>query len=177
VASHVLVLGGQRSGKSRFAENLVAASSLERIYLATATAGDREMSERIARHRSRRDSGWRTIEEPLDIAARVASEAKAASAVLVECLTLWLSNLMAADRDVETAMMALLGALSAASGPVVLVSNEVGSGIVPENALARRYADALGVLNQRVAAAVDRVFLVVAGRPLLLQPAETEFRL
>ncbi len=123
-------------------------------------------------HRARRDGRWRTVEEPLDLAGALTREAVAGHAVLVECLTLWLSNLMGAGRDIDGETGRLLEALAGAGGPVVIVSNEVGSGIVPDNALARRYADALGALNQRVAAAVDRVVLVAAGQPLLLKPAQ-----
>lgn len=171
MAGPILVLGGQRSGKSRFAEGLIARSGLAPVYLATATAGDGEMTERIARHRERRGDGWRTVEEPLDLAGALAREAGDGKAVLVECLTLWLANLMSADRDLDAETAILVAALAAAKGPVVLVSNEVGGGIVPDNALARRYADALGTINQRVAEAAERVVLVAAGQPLLLKPA------
>ena len=171
MAGPILVLGGQRSGKSRFAEGLIARSGLAPVYLATATAGDGEMTERIARHRDRRGDGWRTVEEPLDLAGALAREAGDGKAVLVECLTLWLANLMGADRDLDAETAILVAALAAAKGPVVLVSNEVGGGIVPDNALARRYADALGTINQRVAEAAERVVLVAAGQPLLLKPA------
>ncbi len=171
MASHVLVVGGQRSGKSRFAEGLVAASGYVPVYLAVATAGDAEMAERIAAHRGRRQNGWRTVEEPLEIAAVLARESRADTVVLVECLTLWLSNLMGAARDIAAATDELIDALQRADGPVVLVSNEVGSGIMPDNALARRYADALGTLNQRVAAVATQVVLVAAGQPLILKPS------
>jgi adenosylcobinamide kinase / adenosylcobinamide-phosphate guanylyltransferase len=172
MATRVLVVGGQRSGKSRYAERLVAESGLARVYLAIATAGDGEMAERIDTHRRRRGGvTWRTIEEPLDIAAVLALESHPGTVVLVECLTLWLSNLMGAGRDIDIATDGLVTALEQAAGPVVLVSNEVGAGIMPDNALARRYADALGVLNQRIAAVATRVVLVVAGQPLLLKPS------
>ncbi len=177
-AARVLVVGGQRSGKSRFAERLVAASGRTPVYLAVATAGDGEMADRIAEHRRYRGEAWRTVEEPLDIAAVLAREARPGTVVLVECLTLWLSNLMGAGRAIDTATDGLIAALEQAAGPVVLVSNEVGGGIVPDNALARRYADALGVLNQQVAAVATRVVLVVAGQPLTLKPnPQTEFTL
>lgn len=169
--AHTLVLGGRRSGKSRYAEGLVTASDLSPIYLATAEAGDDEMAERIAGHRARRGDGWKTIEEPLDLAEALASAAGEGRMVLVDCLTLWLSNLMQAGRDIDDATGALLATLGAASGPVILVSNEVGSGIVPMNALARRYADAQGILNQRVAAAIPRVVLMAAGIPLQIKPS------
>jgi adenosylcobinamide kinase/adenosylcobinamide-phosphate guanylyltransferase len=170
-AGHVLVLGGQRSGKSRFAEELVAASGREAIYVATATAGDGEMAERIAHHRARRGAGWRTVEEPLALVDTLVTVTGPRRAVLVECLTLWVANLMAADRDLQAETGRLVAALGIVSGAVVLVSNEVGSGIIPDNALARRYADVQGTLNRRVAETVGRVILVAAGQPVLLKPA------
>jgi adenosylcobinamide kinase/adenosylcobinamide-phosphate guanylyltransferase len=170
-ATRVLVVGGQRSGKSRFAERLVADSGMAPVYVAVAAAGDGEMADRIAGHRDRRGDGWRTFEEPLDIAAVIARESRVDTAILVECLTLWLSNLMGANHDIDGATDRLIAALEEAAGPVVLVSNEVGSGIVPDNALARRYADALGILNQRIAAVATHVVLVVAGQPLVLKPS------
>lgn len=167
LAPATLVLGGARSGKSDFALGLVERHAGARVYLATAEAGDGEMAARIARHRRRRENGWSTLEEPLDLAAALASAGGAA--VLVDCLTLWVSNLMGAGRDVERAADALVAALPALTGPVVFVSNEVGSGIVPDNALARAFRDHAGAVNQRVAAAAARVYLVAAGLPLLLK--------
>ena len=120
---------------------------------------------------SYREAHWRTVEEPLDIAAAIARESTAGSVVLVECLTLWLSNLMGAGRAIEAETDGLIEALERAAGPVVLVSNEVGGGIMPDNALARRYVDALGTLNQRVAAVATEVVLVAAGQPLILKPS------
>jgi adenosylcobinamide kinase/adenosylcobinamide-phosphate guanylyltransferase len=169
--AHVLVLGGRRSGKSRFAEDLVLRSGLAPVYVATATVGDAEMAERIASHRSRRGEQWRTMEAPVLIADALAGVAVTGKAVLLDCLTLWLANLMEADLDIDAETASLIAVLEAASGPVVIVSNEVGSGIVPDNALARRYSDAHGILNQRVAAAVGRVVLMSAGLPLQLKPA------
>jgi adenosylcobinamide kinase/adenosylcobinamide-phosphate guanylyltransferase len=165
----VLVIGGQRSGKSRYAEELVIASGLSPVYLATAASGDGEMRERIALHRARRGEGWRTVEEPLDLAGALARESGEGFHVLVDCLTLWVSNLLAADRSVDEVVNRLLEALARVTGPVVLVSGEVGLGVIPDNALARRFADALGVVNQSVAAVVDRVVLVAAGLPLVLK--------
>ncbi|MCR4281604.1 MAG: bifunctional adenosylcobinamide kinase/adenosylcobinamide-phosphate guanylyltransferase [Bauldia sp.] len=167
--TRVLVIGGQRSGKSRYAEELVIAGGLAPVYLATGSAGDGEMGERIAAHRACRGEAWRTVEEPLDLAGALARESGPGFHVMVDCLTLWLTNLMGAERDVDDETDRLVSALARVAGPVVLVSNEVGSGIIPANALARRYADALGILNQRVAAAVDRVVLVTAGLPLTLK--------
>lgn len=167
---HVLVLGGQRSGKSRFAEDLVMRSGRRPVYIATATAGDEEMAERIAAHRRRRGGGWTTVEAPLDLGPAVATASDEAVAVLVDCLTLWLANIVFAERDIERDTQALLAAIAAAAGPIVLVSNEVGSGIIPDNRLARSYADALGILNQRVAEAVGRVVLMAAGQAIVVKP-------
>jgi adenosylcobinamide kinase/adenosylcobinamide-phosphate guanylyltransferase len=165
----ILVLGGQRSGKSRYAEGLVTASGLAPVYVAAATAGDDEMTARIAMHRARRNAAWRTVEEPIDLAGTLLRESGPGFHVLVECVTVWLSNVMAAERDVAAEIDGLVAALARVTGPVVLVSNEVGLGIVPDNALARRYADHLGILNQKVAAACDRVILMAAGLPLVLK--------
>ena len=164
-----LVLGGARSGKSAHAESLVEGVPGGRVYLATATAGDAEMTARIAEHRARRGDGWTTVEEPLDLAGALAENAIAGRTVLVDCLTLWLSNIMADERDVEAATDRLVEALAGAGGPIVLVSNEVGLGIVPDNALARAFRDHAGRLNQVVAAAADRVIFVAAGLPLTLK--------
>ena len=172
--SHTLVLGGQRSGKSRHAEQLVLASGKPSVYIATATAGDGEMAERIRQHRDRRGVAWQTVEEPLDLPGALLRAAGPGTAVLVDCLTLWLTNLIAADRSLDTDMEGLTAALAEVKGQVVIVTNEVGSGIIPDNALARRFADALGTLNQRVAAAVDRVVLVAAGIPLVVKSPERE---
>ena len=171
MTGHVLVLGGRRSGKSGFAEDLVLSSGHAPVYVATATPGAGEMSARIAAHRTRRGGEWRTVETPLLLADAIAGAAVAGSAVLVDCLTLWLANLMEAGYDVSVETAGLVAALDAATGPVVFVSNEVGAGIIPDNALARRYSDAHGILNQRIGAAVGRVVLVVAGQPLLLKPS------
>ncbi|WP_119681106.1 bifunctional adenosylcobinamide kinase/adenosylcobinamide-phosphate guanylyltransferase [Indioceanicola profundi] len=162
-----LVLGGARSGKSRHAETLIRALPSPWSYIATAQPFDAEMQERIARHQEDRSEGWITVEEPLDLAA--ALRAQAGGPVLVDCLTLWLSNLMLSERDPEMETGRLLAALDVVAGPVVLVSNEVGMGIVPDNALARAFRDAAGRLNQRVAAMADRVVLVVAGLPLTVK--------
>jgi adenosylcobinamide kinase/adenosylcobinamide-phosphate guanylyltransferase len=160
-----LVLGGARSGKSRYAEALVGAFAPPWLYVATAEARDDEMTARIAAHRARRGPDWRTIEAPRDVATVLAG-APGGSAMLVDCLTLWLSNLMLAEADIDAEIDRLDAALARAQVPVVLVSNEVGLGIVPGNALARRFRDAQGRLNQRVAARADRVVLMVAGLPL-----------
>jgi adenosylcobinamide kinase / adenosylcobinamide-phosphate guanylyltransferase len=172
MSPHILVLGGQRSGKSRFAEDLVTRSGRRPVYIATGAARDDEMTERIALHRARRGPEWTTVEAPLDLAGALAGEAGEGVAVLVDCLTLWLSNLIEAGRDVDRETEALIATLAETVAPVVLVSNEVGSGIIPVNALARRYADALGTLNQRVAAAVGRVVFMAAGQPVVVKPSQ-----
>lgn len=167
-----LVLGGARSGKSRYGEALIEASLApgdRAVYLATAEAGDAEMTARIAEHKQRRGRAWATVEEPLDLAGALNRHAGPESPVLVDCLTLWLSNVMAADRDAGAEIAGLIAAFSRAAGPVVLVSNEVGQGIVPENALARFFADNAGRMNQAVAAAAARVVLMSAGLPLVLK--------
>jgi adenosylcobinamide kinase/adenosylcobinamide-phosphate guanylyltransferase len=162
-----LVLGGARSGKSRYAESLVMALPSPWLYVATAEARDSEMAARVAVHQGRRGPDWTTVETPRDIAGALAANAN--TPALVDCLTLWLSNVLLADADVDAEIEHLDRALARAPAPVVLVANEVGSGIVPDNALGRRFRDLQGLLNQRIAARADRVFLVVAGLPLTLK--------
>ena len=169
-----LVLGGARSGKSSFAERLVRDSGLDRVYLATATAGDAEMRKRIAHHRAARGDGWRTVEEPLALVETLAREAAPDRAVLVDCLTLWLSNLMYAGRDVATESRRLADCLRHAPGPVVLVSNEVGLGLVPDTPLGRDFRDAQGRLNQITAVAVPAAVFIAAGLPLWLKHPNPE---
>ena len=173
VARLSLVLGGARSGKSRYAESLVAALpppwKAPWNYVATAEAGDSEMAERIAAHRARRGASWRTIEAPRDLTGSL--QRGRGTPVLIDCLTLWLSNLMLAGVDIDAEMEGLDVALSAAAAPIVMVANEVGSGIVPDHPLGRRFRDMQGVLNQRIAARADRVVLMVAGLPLALKGA------
>ncbi|NNG04628.1 MAG: bifunctional adenosylcobinamide kinase/adenosylcobinamide-phosphate guanylyltransferase [Inquilinus sp.] len=170
-----LVLGGARSGKSGYAEALVESRAGAFLYLATATAGDAEMAERIARHRERRGPRWATVEEPLALVETVRRLAGPGRTVLVDCLTLWLSNLMAAERDIDREIADLAAALPTLAGPVVLVSNEVGQGIVPDNPLARAFRDNAGRLNQAVAAMVPGVVFMAAGLPLILKsPPTTE---
>ena len=164
-----LVLGGARSGKSAFAEKLIADSGLAKIYLATATAGDDEMKARVAQHRAQRGEGWSTVEEPLALVDALMREATRGRAVLVDCLTLWLSNLMLAERDPEIEARRLTRFLGVAKYPIVFVSNEVGLGLVPETALGRRFRDAQGRLNQLVAASVPNVVFIAAGLPLWLK--------
>jgi len=139
------------------------------LYLATATAGDAEMADRIRQHQERRGECWITKEEPIDIAVTIAWDARPERVILVDCLTLWLSNLMEADQNIDHATLALVQALASARGPVILVSNEVGLGIVPDNELARRFMDCAGRLNQVVAGVADQVVFMAAGLPMFLK--------
>ena len=169
LAPITLVLGGARAGKSRYAEGLAEAAADSGTYCATAEAGDDEMRARIAAHRARRGTFWRTIETPLDLAGPLADETAPDRPMLIDCLTLWLSNLMLASRPLDGEFARLRAALREAAGPVVLVSNEVGLGIVPEAPLGRAFRDAAGTLNQEMAALADRVVFVAAGLPLMLK--------
>ncbi len=162
-----LVLGGARSGKSRQAEQVVADCPGPLFYLATGQAFDDEMRERVGAHRARRDGRWRTVEVPVHLAA--ALDQAGDRPVLVDCLTLWLSNLLLGEHDVGGAVSELMAALGRRPAPTVLVGSEVGMGIVPENALARRFRDEAGLLHQRIATVADRVVLVVAGLPLVVK--------
>ena len=160
------VLGGARSGKSRFAEDLLQRAARPWLYLATAEAGDEEMRQRIAHHRARRGEKWQTLEVPLDLAEAVGMRT---GALMIDCLTLWLSNMMLAQRDIDAECDRLIAALKTAPGPIIAVSNEVGLGIVPDTPLGRQFRDAQGRLNQRVAAIADHVVLMAAGLPLSLK--------
>jgi adenosylcobinamide kinase/adenosylcobinamide-phosphate guanylyltransferase len=171
----ILALGGARSGKSGFARRTAEATGLGLVLIATASALDAEMTARIAHHRQERSAGWRTLEEPLELAAMLAASAAPGSVVVVDCLTLWLTNVMLAGRDVEAATAGLADAVAACAGPVILVSNEVGQGIVPEAPLGRAFRDAQGQLNQAVAAVCSDVVLMVAGLPLRLKPEHNLF--
>ena len=163
-----LVLGGARSGKSAFAETL-ALEQGRGIYIATAERVDDEMTRRIEAHRARRDARWRTVEAPLELSAAIRQESTPHACLLADCLSVWLGNLMHHGRNVDAAREELLASLRAAAGPVVLVANEVGLGIVPDNAAARAFRDHAGRLNQALAAAATRVYFVAAGLPLLLK--------
>lgn len=165
----LFVLGGARSGKSRYAQAQLEALPGRLAFVATAQAFDAEMAERIALHRADRGPRWTTLEEPLDLPVAILTAAAQADGVLVDCLTLWLSNLMLEGRDVATAAADLCATVARCPVPLVLVANEVGMGIVPENALARRFRDEAGRLNQAVAAAAARVVLMAAGLPLALK--------
>jgi adenosylcobinamide kinase/adenosylcobinamide-phosphate guanylyltransferase len=164
-----LVLGGARSGKSRYAERLVLESGFAPVYVATAEALDAEMAERIAQHRTRRGARWRTIEEPRDLVGTLRRECNERRAVLVDCLTLWLTNLMVAKRPVRTEMARLVELLPSMRGALVLVSNEVGLGVVPTDAMARAFIDHAGWLHQRIAEEADDVVFMAAGLPLHLK--------
>jgi adenosylcobinamide kinase/adenosylcobinamide-phosphate guanylyltransferase len=166
---HELIFGGARSGKSALAVRLARSSGRAVTFVATAAAGDAEMTERIARHRAARPPTWRVVEAPTALAAALAAECAADRVVIVDCLTLWLANLMLAPAPLEGERAAFIDALPSLPGRVLLVANEVGQGIVPENALARRFRDEQGALNQAVAAACQRVTLVAAGIPLVLK--------
>jgi len=163
-----LVLGGARSGKSRHAEALLERLPPPWLYVATAEAWDEEMRQRIAQHRARRPAGWVTLEAPLALPEALATAPREAP-LLVDCLTLWLSNLMLGAHDLMAATAALEAALTAREGPVVLVANEVGLGIVPDNALARAFRDEAGRLNQRLALRAERVIFMVAGLPMTVK--------
>lgn len=163
------VLGGARSGKSSFAEKLVEGSKLQPVYLATGRAFDSEMEKRISIHRDRRGDHWQTLEEPLDLVGTLEKQSGMDRFVLVDCLTLWITNLMMAERDVMAETQRLVAALPSLSGPVVFVSNEVGLGIVPENAMAREFRDFAGFAHQAVAAVADEVYFLAAGLPLKMK--------
>jgi adenosylcobinamide kinase/adenosylcobinamide-phosphate guanylyltransferase len=163
-----LVLGGACSGKSRYAEGLVTAQPHPWIYIATAEAHDDEMAARIAAHQARRAAGWQTIEAPHELPEAL-RDAPEEAAVLVDCLTLWLSNVMHAKFDIDEITQRLEEALRARAGTTVLVSNEVGLSIVPDNALARSFRDAQGLLNQRLASVADPVVFMIAGLPLTVK--------
>jgi adenosylcobinamide kinase/adenosylcobinamide-phosphate guanylyltransferase len=163
-----LVLGGAASGKSAFAEALVTRTGRGRIYLATAQAFDDEMRTKIDRHQRMRGEGWRTLEAPLDL-GRALATISGDQAVLLDCATMWLSNQMLAENDLPQAEAELMAGLALCSAPVVIVSNEVGLSVVPENALARRFRQAQGELNQKLAAKAGLVVNVIAGLPQVLK--------
>lgn len=173
----VFVTGGARSGKSAAAVEAARTSGRPVSFVATATAGDDEMAERIARHQAERPADWTTIDAPVDLGSAVAGTDPAAC-VIVDCLSLWISNLLMADDELTVASLDravddLVMACRARSGPTIVVSNEVGSGVVPDNRLARAYRDLLGRANQRISRAADTAYLTVAGRLLPLhEPSE-----
>jgi adenosylcobinamide kinase/adenosylcobinamide-phosphate guanylyltransferase len=162
----LLVIGGARSGKSRYAQRRAEETGLAPIFIATAQAFDQEMAARIARHRADRSAAWETVEAPLDLPQALVAHAGPDRVLLVDCLTLWVTNLLLGGHDIPAATDELVRAVAAARGRLILVSNEVGWGIVPENALARQFRDEAGIVNQRIAEAVDEVRLVAAGLTL-----------
>lgn len=165
-----LILGGARAGKSTYAESLIDSSGAGRaLYIATAEPGDVEMATRIASHRSRRGEDWTTVEEPRELADTIAGNAMPGRPILIDCLTLWLSNIMHAGYDCDEALDRLIEALQKLPCATVMVSNEVGLGIVPDNKLAREFRDLAGRMNQRVAQRAERVVFVAAGLPLLMK--------
>ena len=167
----ILITGGARSGKSRYAEARVAAFPSPWAFLATAEAGDEEMAERILLHQTRRSQDWRTVEAPLALVDALRETASTSGAQMIDCLTLWLSNLMQAEHDVGAEIDRLCDYLTDTATPVVLVTNEVGMGIVPANALARRFRDEAGRMNQSVATVAQEVILMVSGYPTTVKPA------
>lgn len=164
-----LILGGARSGKSRYAQSLAEAFDGDLVFIATGEAFDDEMADRIDRHRADRGPRWQTVEAPLALGEAIRAHAAPDTLLLIDCLTLWVSNLMHAERDIVDATADLIAAMREAPGPVILVANEVGLGIVPDNALARRFRDEAGRVNQAVAAAANEVSFVAAGLPLRLK--------
>jgi adenosylcobinamide kinase/adenosylcobinamide-phosphate guanylyltransferase len=165
-----LVVGGCRSGKSSHALKLAEATTgLSRIFLATCVPLDNEMEDRVAKHKQERSSLWKAIDTPVDLSGAVAREHAGADVILIDCLTLWASNLMAEGRDTEAETEFLIRSLKGSTCPVYLVSNEVGQGIVPENELARAFRDAVGRINQLIASAADQVIWMVAGIPVVVK--------
>ena len=164
-----LVLGGARSGKSTFAEMLARDGGERSVYVATAEFMDDDMTRRVEIHRARRGRRWHTVEAPVELAGAIRRESALRVCLLVDCLTVWLGNLVYHGHDVDDAREALLDSLAASPGPVVLVANEVGLGVVPDNAMARAFRDHAGRLNQAVAAVAARVYFVAAGIPMKLK--------
>lgn len=172
MATTIFITGGARSGKSRLAEELALVYGEPLGYLATGRSGDAEMAERIARHRARRGPAWLTIEEPLDLAGAIHAHEGSVNALLVDCVTLWLTNLLLQHGDAAKALLAVESLILLMSGlktPLILVSNEVGMGIVPENGLARAFRDLAGEANELLARAADEVYVVFSGLPLKLK--------
>lgn len=169
MAKITLVLGGARSGKSSYAESLAVQNGKPKLYIATAEAFDNEMRERISHHKQRRGSDWNTVEVPLALPDTLLAEHYQNSVILVDCLTLWLSNLLCLEHDMEANFTLLLESLKKSNADIILVSNEVGQGIVPDNALARAFRDHAGILHQRVATIADCVIWMVAGIPTYIK--------
>lgn len=168
--SLTLILGGARSGKSHYAERLIEASGLKPVYIATAKALDGEMVNRIEQHKARRGGNWQAIEEPLALVQTLRRTAASDRGLLVDCLTLWLTNLMVHERAIEAEIDALTACLDELVGAVVFVSNEVGLGVMPTNAMARAFIDHAGLMHQRLAERADQVLLITAGLAQQLKP-------
>ena len=170
----ILITGGARSGKSALAERLVKRLGDRPVYIATAEVYDDEMQDRVSKHQDRRGDEWTTVHAPVDLvdALRQSDDGQPR---LVDCLTLWLTNLMMAEADIAVKTDELIRCLAEQSSPVVFVTNEVGSGIVPDNKLARRFRDAAGALNQQIAATCDEVYLAVSGQALKVKPNDNDF--
>lgn len=164
-----LILGGARSGKSALAETLASATDLEVIYIATATANDGEMQQRIDRHRQQRPAHWITIESPYELAETLQQQATPQRCLLIDCLTLWLSNLLCDARNTESARETLLKTVTELPGEIIFVSNEVGLGVIPMGSLSRRFVDESGRLHQSLAQQCDRVVFTAAGLPLIMK--------
>jgi adenosylcobinamide kinase / adenosylcobinamide-phosphate guanylyltransferase len=170
VKENIFVIGGCRSGKSRHALELSEKiSDIHRVFIATCVPYDEEMKDRVRRHRQDRDSSWATVDAPVELADAILKYSQSAHVILADCLTLWMSNLLMESENMENRVEQLTVAINQALCPVIIVSNEVGTGIVPTNALARQYRDAVGYANQKVAACVDRVIWMVAGIPVLVK--------
>lgn len=167
--SRTLILGGARSGKSRYALELGESLGVDRVFVATAQGFDVGMRERIDRHRADRDSSWRTVEEAAEVWDVIESECQEGQVVVLDCLTLWLNNLMLKERDVESDLERLVESLEGVEGELILVSNEIGLGLVPDTELGREFRDLHGRMNQRVASVCDRVLFMVAGLPVVVK--------
>jgi adenosylcobinamide kinase / adenosylcobinamide-phosphate guanylyltransferase len=165
----ILVLGGARSGKSAFAESLVAQTGLQKVYLATSQIFDGEMEQRVDLHRARRGPEWQLFEEPVALIQTLQAVSAQSHGILVDCLTLWVTNLMMSGLDVAASGGELAAVLQGIEGTVVLVSNEVGQGIVPDNKMAREFRDHAGLLHQNIASIADDVYFVTAGLPQKLK--------
>ena len=167
-----LIIGGCKSGKSRHALHLAEKDDSRKIFIATCVPFDEELKERIARHKTERDGSWKTVDAPIELTEAICAYDDEYAVLLVDCLTLWINNLMLTSEDpyhIDENVTKLVAALSAARCPVILVANEVGAGIVPENRLARLFRDAAGVTNQRIAALADEVIYMVAGIPMTIK--------
>ncbi|WP_293266041.1 bifunctional adenosylcobinamide kinase/adenosylcobinamide-phosphate guanylyltransferase [Neptunomonas sp.] len=170
------IIGGARSGKSRYAENLARNSGSDVIYIATAQAYDDEMQERIDQHKNQRPSQWDVFEESLEISNVINNESSSSNCLLIDCLTLWVTNLLCEDKSIADYKQQLIDALSNAKGDVILVSNETGMGVVPMGKLTRRYCDEAGWLHQEVAVLADQVVLMVAGIPVVIKPVANDHK-